>query len=219
MGMNHCCGGPGSTIDHHFDAKIAEGDLQTYATKGPNPTTRRLLEQVLKIGVGESVLDIGSGIGAVSFEFLAAGYAKSVAVDISTAYTTTSRSEAKRLGLENRMIVVQGDFAQSTTSIQPADTVVMDRVVCCYPEYRPLLEKALDHSLRLFAFAYPRDRWYVRTIFALENGRRRLQRDSFRAVVHSAREMESMISSRGFRRAGRTGTIAWIIDVYRRVGT
>ena len=217
--MSNCCSGPGSVIDKHFGATIAERDLRRYSTKGPNPTTRRLREQVLRIGVGDSVLDIGSGIGAVSFEFLAAGYSKSVAMDISAAYTTAARSEAERRGMGDRITVLRGDFTQATTSIPFADTVVMDRVVCCYPEYRPLLERALHHSLRLFAFSYPRDRWYVRTMIAVGNGRRRFQHDTFRAVVHSAREMEDLILSTGFRRVGRSGTVAWIIDVYRRAAT
>jgi len=217
--MSACCSSPGSTIDKHFDATIAERDLQRYTKRGPNPTTRKLREQVLKIGVGDTILDVGSGIGAVGFELLEAGYSKYVAMDISSAYITTARSEAVRRGIKGRMTFHQGDFTQSTTSIPVADTVVMDRVVCCYPDYRLLLEHSLRHSLRLFAFSYPRDRWYVRAIIAIENGRRRFQHNGFRTVVHSAREMEDLISSRGFRRIGRSGTIAWIVDVYCRVAT
>ena len=217
--MSNCCCGPGSAIDKHFDVTIAERDLQKYSTKGPNSTTRRLRDQVLKNGVGDSVLDIGSGIGAVSFEFLAAGYSRSVALDISIAYTITARDEAQRRGVGDRITVLQGDFTQPTLSIPLVDTVVLDRVVCCYPEYRPLLERALHHSLRLFAFSYPRDRWYIRTIMAIENIKRRSQHDTFRTVVHSAQAMEDLIGSQGFQRVGRSGSIAWVVDVYRRVAT
>jgi magnesium-protoporphyrin O-methyltransferase len=217
--MSNCCRGPGSTIDKHFDATIAGRDLQRYSTKGPNSTTRRLRDQILKVGAGDSLLDIGAGIGAVSFEFLAAGYSTSVALDISTAYTATARHEAQRRGMGDRITVLQGDVTQQSVTLPLVDTVVMDRVVCCYPEYQPLLERALHHTHRLFAFSYPRDRWYVRSIFAIENGRRRLKHDTFRTVVHSAQAMEDFILSMGFERVGRSGTIAWVNDVYRRVAT
>src|ERR1041385_1488639 len=53
---------------------------------------------------------------------------------------------------------VEGDFVAVAATVPSADLVALDRVVCCYPAYAPLLEQAAAHSRRLLAMSYPRDR-------------------------------------------------------------
>ena len=69
---------------------------------------------------------------------------------------------------------------------------------------------------RLFAYSYPRDRWYVRFVVGLENLVRAAARNPFRAVVHSAQTMEACITGEGFWRVSRAGTLAWAVDVDER---
>jgi len=214
--MNNRCDNLCSPIAGHFDSAIASADRQRYTAKGPNRTTRKLREGIVRAGTGETVLDVGAGIGAASFELLAAGFSTALAVDISPAYVAAARTEAQTRGLTNRVTVFEGDFVQIAATLPPADTVVMDRVVCCYPNFRPLLEKALRSSNRLFAFSYPRDRWYVRWVVALENLRRTVRRSAFRTVVHSSRAMEDLILANGFRRVYNSGTLIWCVDLYHR---
>ena len=187
-----------------------------YRTKGPNPTTRLLRDGVIRAGAGQTLLDIGAGIGAASIELLAAGFATAFTVDASPAYVTVARREAQARGLASRMTILEGDFLATAATVPAADAVVMDRVICCYPDYRPLLEQALKRGHHLFAHAYPRDRWYVRLVVALENRWRAVTRNAFRAVVHSATAMEGLIRAQGFHRVSRTGTLAWRVDVYLR---
>jgi hypothetical protein len=72
--MSTCCSGFCSSVSHHFDAAVAEGDLKQYKTKGPNPTTRQLRDGIPLAGAGQSLLDISAGIGAASLELLKAGF-------------------------------------------------------------------------------------------------------------------------------------------------
>jgi SAM-dependent methyltransferase len=213
--MSSCCAGVCSSIAAQFDATRAEGDLKQYKTKGPNPTTRQLRDGIIRAGAGQTVLDVGAGIGAASLELLAAGFSTAFIVDASPAYVAVARREAHVRGLASRMTILEGDFLAIAT-VPAADAVVMDRVVCCYPDYRALLEQALKRGTHLFAFSYPRDRWYVRLVVALDNLRRAATRNAFRAVVHSATAMQELILAHGFQRASRTGTLAWCVDVYRR---
>jgi SAM-dependent methyltransferase len=214
--MSSCCASVCGPIAAQFDMPRAEGDVKQYKTKGPNPTTRQLRDGIVRAGAGQTVLDVGAGIGAASFELLAAGFATAFTVDASPAYVAVARREAQARGLAGRMTILEGDFLAASATVPAADAVVMDRVVCCYPDYRPLLEQALQRGNRLFAFSYPRDRWYVRLVVALENLWRAVTRNAFRAVVHSATAMEDLILANGFRRASRTGTLAWCVDVYLR---
>jgi len=94
--------------------------------------------------------------------------------------------------------------------------VVLDRVICCYPAYEPLLAAALGLAERGFAFSYRRERWYVRAGVAVENWGRQLTGNPFRAFVHGAPAMERVIVRAGFTLASRRHTWAWSADVYLR---
>ncbi|RLD20383.1 MAG: hypothetical protein DRI69_06385, partial [Bacteroidetes bacterium] len=50
----------------HFDASIAQRDLDDYRTKGAKKSTLALLKELKKIDLkGMHLLDIGAGIGVV----------------------------------------------------------------------------------------------------------------------------------------------------------
>ncbi len=214
--MSTSCSGFCASITRQFDAVVAEGDLRRYHTKGPNPTTRQLRDGILRAGAGQSLLDVGAGVGALSFELLEAGFGTAVALDAAPAYVAAARREVAARGLDNRMTVEEADFVATGEAAPSADAVVMDRVVCCYPEFRPLLERALDRSQDLFAYSYPRDRWYVRIVVALQNAARAVAGKAFRTTLHPAAAMEDLILAHGFYRASRTGSLVWAVDVYRR---
>jgi magnesium-protoporphyrin O-methyltransferase len=97
-----------------------------------------------------------------------------------------------------------------------ADVVTLDRVVCCYPAYRPLVEQAAEHSRRFAALVYPRDRWFVRLFLRLENLWLRLRGSEFRAFVHSPTAIDEVLRSSGFSAAGRDDTLAWEVRLYAR---
>jgi len=92
----------------------------------------------------------------------------------------------------------------------------MDRVVCCYPAYEPMLHYAASHARMLLAMSYPRDRWHVRIMHAAENMLRWIRRNAFRAFVHPVTEMEAVLVNGGFTLISRTATLAWQMDVWRR---
>src|SRR5262249_13783816 len=157
-----CCCGFHAGARQVFDARKAEGDLKRYRRKGPNPSTRLLLDGIVAAGGGESLLDIGGGIGALSLELLARGVERSTIVDASPAYQEAARRAAAERDLAQRMEFHEGDFVEHASRLDAADVVALDRVVCCYPAYQPLLEAAAAHCRRVFAYAYPHDRWYIR---------------------------------------------------------
>ena len=170
----------------------------------------------MQAGGGQSLLDIGGGIGALSFELLAAGFARATLVDAAGEFLTVAGREAERRGESGRLAVREGDFVGVGGSIPHADVVAMDRVVCCYPDYRELLESALEHAVRLFAISYPRDRWFVKGVVGLENGLRTLRQSAFRVFVHPAAAMKGLAEEHGFHCVRQGGTIAWAVELYAR---
>jgi len=101
-------------------------------------------------------------------------------------------------------------------TLPDADVVTLDRVVCCYPDAKALLGVAAARTRQVLAFTYPRDRWYVRTMFALGNFWLRLTGKKFRAFVHAPDGMRAVLEAAGLVRATRRETLVWTLDLYRR---
>jgi SAM-dependent methyltransferase len=213
-----CCSGVGAAAERQFSEKRATKDLAQYRTKGPGATARLLLAGISKAGQPQGrLLDIGSGVGALTFELLERGLTEAVGVDLSSAYVAAASAEAARRGRSESVRFVQGDFVEIASQFLSADVVTLDRVVCCYPEYERLLDESARLAARCFALSYPRDVWYVRTWVGLQNYARQLCRNPFRTFVHSAAAVEDVIHRAGFELVSRSRTRTWCADVYRHV--
>lgn len=214
-----CCSGFCAATQRQFDARVAGRDLARYRRKGPHATARDLRRIIIsQTPMRGTLLDIGAGVGALTFELLNAGFGHATAVDASSAYVAAGREETIRRDLTHDVKWIEGDFVGLPTALAPADLVTLDRVVCCYPAYEPLLEAALDHARQMVGLSYPHDRWYVRAVIAVENTIRWLRGDAFRTFVHAPIGMAELFRTRGFRLIGRHTTLAWTIDLYAREG-
>src|SRR5437879_13657233 len=71
--MSSCCSSFFSANQRQFSDAVARRDLARYRRRGPDQTTRLLRDAIVGAGQGKTVLDVGAGIGALSFELLAAG--------------------------------------------------------------------------------------------------------------------------------------------------
>ena len=206
-------------IEQLFGAKAAEDDLRRYRRKGPDPSTRLILEELRRWPLaGASLLDVGGGIGVLGTELLAAGAERLVHVDASPAYLEMARRRYAEGGWADRVRTVAGDFADLAEPLEPADVVTLDRVVCCYPDYRALLSRAARHARQALALSYPRNRWYVRAVIAIENFWHRIVRNPFRAFVHPPASLAAVLEGAGLRCMAKRGTRIWVVEVYRREG-
>src|SRR5262245_15521639 len=212
-----CTGYPAA--ERQFGSAVARHDLDRYRRKGPDATSRVLLHSVTSsLRRGDSLLDIGGGVGVLSFELLSCGLRHATLVDASPAYLDAARSEAERRGLTPQLSCVTGDVVHVDGSIDAADLVTMHRVVCCYPDWTALLGRATTLSGRLLALSYPRDKWYVHGWQGFANLWRRVRGDQVRRFTHPASAMEDYIAAAGFDRVSRRQTRVWCVDVYARRG-
>jgi 16S rRNA G966 N2-methylase RsmD len=214
-----CCTGCGRypAAEQQFGAAAARRDLERYRRKGPDASSRLLLDGIAEVvRPGDSLLDVGGGVGVLGFELLARGVGRATLVDASSAYLDSAQLEASRREVTERMEVIHGDVVHLDGAISSADIVTMHRVICCYPDFGALLDKATQLTRRLLAFSYPRDAWYVRAFMGFENARRRLFGNAFRTFVHPPQTMEAYVATAGFHRIDRRQTPVWRVDVYRR---
>lgn len=216
--MNTCCSsGFRSSADTHFDAKIANRDLAQYRAKGPGVTTSLLRDLIVDAGQTQGdLLDVGCGVGALTFELLDRGMDHAVGIDASRAHLAVASSEAARRGRSDSIRFVESDFVEIADTLPEASVVALDRVVCCYPSFAPLLEASARHATRCLAISYPRDVWYMRGAIVFDNGLRRLRGKPFRTFVHSADRMVAIVEQCGFTLAARRRTPVWSADVFVR---
>lgn len=211
-----CCPPP---VDYEpiFSAKTARADLRAYRRNGAQGSTRNLIEALVDEGVaGAAVIDVGAGVGVVGFGLLDAGADRMTDVDASRAYLAAAKHEAARRGVLDRATFHYGDFVGLAPELEPAEIVAMDRVICCYPDWRAITSAATSHSSRLIGLVLPVDRWWMRLVVGMLNTWLRLSRRSFRSFIHPVSAIDRQIVAAGFERRFLRRGFVWQTVVYRR---
>ncbi|HVN52995.1 MAG TPA: class I SAM-dependent methyltransferase [Anaerolineaceae bacterium] len=213
--MKNCCQCQG--IEELFDQRMVNSELEAYRRKGPEKTTRMLVNAIKQGGIqGASLLDIGGGIGAIQHELLAAGVETAVDVDASRAYLAAARSEAGRRGLAGRISYQHGDFVKIAVQIPSADIVTLDRVICCYDDMERLVSLSAARARRLYGVVYPRDTWWTRLGLKVLNFFFRLRGSAFRTFVHPTKAVEALVRATGLQRRYYAESSVWQIAVFAR---
>lgn len=205
-----------ATVDQEFNDRRAAKELRRFRRRGAGATARMLLRGLTKGGLSRgTLLDVGAGVGALTWTLIDSGVTSAVIVEASRAYLSAAEAEGHRRGQLRQAQLIHGDFLDVANRVPPVTVVTLDRVICYYPAYAGLLETALARAERLFAFSYPRDRWYVRTAVHVENLMRR-RRSGFRTFVHREAAMRRLIENAGFELVSHAQTLAWCGDVFVR---
>jgi magnesium-protoporphyrin O-methyltransferase len=208
-----CC----SDLYHtKFDSAQAAADLSDYLQNGVKRNSRPLLEILEDLDLQDvQVLDIGSGIGAMTFELLKRGAVSASLVDISSAYLDVFKQEARRRQLDH-ISTHAGDCVELSSKLENAELVVMDKVICCYPDWKPLIHTVADLSTRWIAFSLPRDVWWVRTGEWLDTKWRQLRGDHFPTYIHPIGEIEYLLETLGFQNREMNKWREWEYHLYQK---
>jgi len=211
---SHCMG-----ADEIFNKKKASRDLKRYRKKGPDKSTRLLIDALREENPkGKTLLDVGGGIGLISFELFEAGLSESMNVDASAGYLSACSEEAEVRGLKKHMNFAFGDFTELAGDLSPADIVTLDRVICCYPDMKKLVESAAGKALGLIGLVYPRVHSFNKIGLTLGNLWFRIRNVGFRTYLHPPREIDYLIQRHGFSRIFFSRTLIWEAVVYRKAG-
>jgi magnesium-protoporphyrin O-methyltransferase len=200
-----------------FGKRQAQSKLKRYRMKGPDKTTRLLLDALKAEGVaGLTLLDIGGGIGTIGLELLKAGVSAVTEVEASPAYVVAAQSESARQGVTDHCEVREGDFVALTADLPRSGIVTLDRVICCYPHMPALVGQSADKAVNLWGAVYPRDAWWVRVSRTAVNLTLRLLRNPFRLYIHPTMEVDTVLRESGLApRFHRNGGY-WQVVVYGR---
>jgi hypothetical protein len=206
--MSGCCNPRG--CDRFFTPRLARRVARRYRKRGLDKTARRMvgfLEEA-RIG-GATVLEVGGGVGEIQIELLKRGAERSVNLELSPAYEREAGRLLGEAGLEGRAQRRLHDIAVDPDSVEPADVVVLHRVVCCYPDYERLLGAAAANARRLLVFSYPRRNAVSRLVIAALNVGFRIRRRQFRTFAHPPSAMLAVLDDRGLEATFAHSGIAW----------
>jgi len=200
-----------------FGEDRARVDIKEYHKRGPANQTRLILEAIRSLSLtGVELLDIGGGIGAIHHDLLQDVAQKATHIDASSAYIKEAREESAKRGNSERVEFIHADFTDVAANIPPADIVTLDRVVCCYPDFRSLLKNASEHSRKAVALTYPREVWYMHIGLSFINFVQKLLRDPFRVFMHPIQEMDTLLNAQGFKRVSMKRLLVWEMALYQR---
>jgi magnesium-protoporphyrin O-methyltransferase len=208
----NCC----EIIGNTFGEDSARVDLKGYHKRGPANQTKLILQAIRSLHLQDvELLDIGGGIGTIHHELLKDVAREATHVDASSAYLKEAKKEAAQRGHGERVHFIHADFTDVAPELPKADVVTLDRVVCCYPDFRRLLEAAVEHSRHVLALTYPRETWYLRLGLKVINFLQRLRKDPFRVFLHPVAEMDALLKREGFERISLRRLFVWEMALYQ----
>jgi magnesium-protoporphyrin O-methyltransferase len=201
-----CC-----SYDAIFDEKQARRDAKRYRKKGLDRAARRLVSHLTRRGVaGDAVLEVGGGVGAIQLELLKAGAARTTNVELSAGYDAAAAELLADARLEDSVDRRIGDFVAIAGELEPADAVVLHRVVCCYGDVDALVGAAAQRARRNLVLTYPPESPIAKVAVAGFNLFLRLRGSEFRAYVWPIARITRAAEAQGLTRVAEgRASFAW----------
>ena len=207
-----------------FGEGFARRLARRYRRRGLDPTATWMVDFLATGGVdGATVLEVGGGVGEIGIELARRGAASVLTVELSGAYDEAAARLANEACVADRMhrrlvdiAVDAAPEADAPRSVEPADVVVLHRVVCCYPDYDRLLGAAARLCRDRLVFSHPARHLGTRAVVVAENVGFALARRTFRTFVHQPAAMLGVLDDAGMRQRAHRGGTVWQAEVVAR---
>lgn len=208
---NACCG-----TDRFFSRMAGVFD-RNYRKHGLEAIQRSMLVGVrAELKAGARIVDIGCGVGALHLALLKEGASQAIGIELSQGMLERARRHADEFGLSEKTVYIQGDFVERCSEVPIADVVIMDKVVCCYPDIGELVESSARATSSLLAITHPRNNLVAHLLFKSHIALARLFRLSFRPYWHDWDAMRARIIARGFTLVFAGSTAIWQALVFKK---
>lgn len=213
--MTDCCTPKGyRTI---FSERSAVSEARRYRRRGLDSTSRRIFDVIKERGVqGKTLLEVGGGVGAIEIELLKAGMVQAVSVELTPTYEAAAGNLLGEAGLSDRVERKVMDFTEAGDNVEIADVVVMNRVLCCYPDMPKLAGAAAKHARHVLVISFPNDRWWTKLGLALANFGFGLFRIQFRVFMHPPDQILAAIEEHGLRTKFNERGLLWQVAALER---
>ena len=213
--MSDCCTPKG--YRWIFTEGQARSEARRYRKNGLDETSRRIFDLLKTQGVeGRTVLEVGGGIGAIQIELLKAGATRAISVELTPTYEAEANALLRETGLADRIEREIMDFASAGAGVEGADIVIMNRVICCYPDMPRLAGAASDHAREVLVLSFPKRSWWMRAAALLFNAVLRVTRREFQIFLHPPQQILATIESHGLHTVFVKTGFFWTVAALRR---
>jgi magnesium-protoporphyrin O-methyltransferase len=213
--VGDCC--DPAAYREEFDEKGAARRLRTYRRRGLDPMASKLVAFLVDLDItGKTVLEVGGGVGDLQVELLKAGASSGVNVELSDAYEPAAATLLAEEGLTGRVERRLGDFVGLAGLVSPADIVVLNRVICCYPFMDRMVDAATAKARSLMAISIPRDGFLGHVFIGLDRARGLVRGGGFRAYLHPIAAVEARAAEAGMRVVHVERSLVWQGMVFAR---
>ncbi len=207
----HCCG-----ADKLFDAKTAKKQYKSYLKNGPSRVTKKLIGQLEKISIGESLLDVGGGIGAIQWWFLNHGGKQTFAVDASSGYLQLAQEHAAKNNFKENAHFIMGDFTDKGEELPIVNHVTLDKVICCYPDFEAILMLACSKANQTVSLSYPMDGIIANIVRGLGVLLIKLSGNPFKPYIHRVASVRALFVENGFELKEGALSFPWHVETYEK---
>lgn len=200
-------------IAQHFDKRMR--DWQPVCPESTDLMFGWLQREGL---AGSTVMDVGCGTGDLIVRALEAGAIRATGADLSSEAIAQASAHTREAGFEDRVDLWVGDAA--VEPLEPHDVVVLDKVICCYPDADVLIARSTAAAQTMYAFSVPesrgfwglvaRARWFVFDLAA------RLRGEDHPRFIHERTDVEAKVLAAGFRPLHTGRHFVWFVGVYAR---
>ncbi len=124
------------------------------------PSPQIVVDRMLEAGdvhQGDMVYDLGCGDGRIVITAAQQFKAKGVGVELSDQLARQARDQVQRMGLQNRVSIVQGDLLD--VDLKPADVVTLYLLTDANERLKPILEKSLHPGARVVSHDFAMRGW------------------------------------------------------------
>jgi 2-polyprenyl-3-methyl-5-hydroxy-6-metoxy-1,4-benzoquinol methylase len=202
-----------------FSRHRAEVDARRYRRRGVDRTTRRILNLLAARGVaGQTVLEVGGGIGAIQLELLRAGASRATNVELIPTYEEVATALLREHDVGERVERRVADFAEVAEDLPAADVVILNRVLCCYPDMPGLAGAAAAHTRQILVISVPTVRWWTRALLGFGNIVLRLARRGFRIFLHRPRQIRATAEGFGLHLVVDRPGLLWEVMTFEAGG-
>ncbi len=208
-----CCSLEGT---NRFFSRSAAFYEKKFKLSGPDHVQRLILEGLRAAGTSDkTILDVGCGIGTLHLTLLQEGSRSAIGVEISEGMIEHARTLSRDLHVSEKTTYVRGDFVDVAESVPASELVLLDKVVCCYPDPERLIAASTAKCTFLYAVSYPRDSFLGRAAMTIPAFFTRLFRWAFHPYYHSPAFLQTAITRRGFVEVFSATTLIWQVRIYR----
>lgn len=200
-----------------FKPRMARRALNRYRSRGLDRLDRHVLATASAGGVeGSEVLEIGGGIGAIQSELLDSGARRGEIVELVSAWEPYAAELAQEKGQAEQTVFRIADVLEEPGTVERADVVVLNRVVCCSPDGVELARSAARLTRRTLVLTFPRNALWLLVGARLLNTAFGVMGRSYRLFLHPPSALVAAARAEGLTLEDEGRTFAWEYMGFRR---